>query len=82
MVPGVVESELWTGPGGLADQIAERTGSSREEVLESTHAKPPLGRMGTEAEIAAAVVFLCSEAAPNIAGAAWSVDGGSVHGIL
>jgi len=82
VAPGVVESELWTGPGGLADQIAQRSGSSREEVLESTRAKPPIGRMGTEAEIAAAIVFLCSEAASNVAGAAWSVDGGSVPGFL
>ena len=82
VAPGVVESELWTGPGGLADQIAERSGSSREEVLESTRSKPPIGRMGTETEIAAAIVFLCSEAASNVAGAAWSVDGGSVPGFL
>ena len=82
VTPGVVASELWTGRGGLADQIAARTGSSREEVLRSTHAKPPLGRMGTEAEIAAAIVFLCSELASNVAGAAWSVDGGSVPTIV
>ena len=82
VTPGVVASELWTGRGGLADQIAERSGSSREEVLAGTRAKPPIGRMGTETEIAAAIVFLCSEAASNVAGAAWSVDGGSVPGFL
>ena len=82
VTPGVVESELWTGPGGLADQIASRSGSTREEVLESTRAKPPVGRMGTEDEIAAAIVFLCSERASNVAGAAWSVDGGSVASIV
>jgi 3-oxoacyl-[acyl-carrier protein] reductase len=82
VTPGVVESELWTGPGGLADQIAARSGSTREEVLESTRAKPPLGRMGTEQEIAAAIVFLCSRQAANVAGAAWSVDGGSVPSII
>jgi 3-oxoacyl-[acyl-carrier protein] reductase len=82
VTPGVVETELWTGPGGLADQIAARSGSTREEVLESTRAKPPLGRMGTEEEIAAAIVFLCSRQAANVAGAAWSVDGGSVPSII
>ena len=46
VAPGPVESELWMGEGGLADQVAERTGSTRDEVLASTHAKPPLGRMG------------------------------------
>jgi 3-oxoacyl-[acyl-carrier protein] reductase len=82
VAPGVVATGLWTGPGGLADQIAARSGRSREEVLEATRAKPPVGRMGTEDEIAAAIVFLCSERASGVAGAAWSVDGGSVPSIL
>jgi NAD(P)-dependent dehydrogenase (short-subunit alcohol dehydrogenase family) len=34
--------------------------------------------MGTDDEVAAVVVFLCSELASNVTGAAWSVDGGSV----
>jgi NAD(P)-dependent dehydrogenase (short-subunit alcohol dehydrogenase family) len=34
--------------------------------------------MSSEDEIAAAIVFLCSERASNVAGAAWPLDGGSV----
>jgi 3-oxoacyl-[acyl-carrier protein] reductase len=82
VTPGPVEGELWTRDGGLADEIAERTGSARDEVLEGTRSKPPLARMGTEEEIAAVVCFLCSDRASNVAGAAWSVDGGSVPVIL
>ena len=82
VTPGPVEGELWTREGGLADEIAARTGSTREEVLEGTRSKPPLGRMGAEEEIAAVICFLCSERASNVAGAAWSVDGGSVPVIL
>jgi 3-oxoacyl-[acyl-carrier protein] reductase len=82
VTPGPVEGDLWTRHGGLAEEIAERTGSTREEVLEGTRSKPPLGRMGTEEEIAAVIAFLCSERASNVAGAAWSVDGGSVPVIL
>lgn len=82
IAPGPVETPLWTGEGGLADQIAERQGTTRDEVLAATRAKPPLGRMGSEGEIAAVIAFLCSEAASNVAGAAWSVDGGSVPGII
>jgi 3-oxoacyl-[acyl-carrier protein] reductase len=82
VVPGPVATPLWTGEGGLADELAERTGKSREEVLESTRSKALTGRMAEEDEIAAAVVFLCSEQASNVVGAAWSVDGGVTPGIF
>jgi NAD(P)-dependent dehydrogenase (short-subunit alcohol dehydrogenase family) len=36
----------------------------------------------SEDEIADVIVFLCSERASNVVGAAWSVDGGSVPGIV
>ena len=78
VTPGAVEGELWTEEGGLADQIAARSGKTRDEVLESTRQSPPLGRMGTDDEVAAVITFLCSEPASNVAGAAWAVDGGSV----
>jgi NAD(P)-dependent dehydrogenase (short-subunit alcohol dehydrogenase family) len=82
VAPGPVASELWTGPGGLADQTAEAKGITREEALEQAGAKVPIGRLGTEEEIAAVIVFLCSEAASNVSGAAWSVDGGAVPSII
>jgi NAD(P)-dependent dehydrogenase (short-subunit alcohol dehydrogenase family) len=77
VLPGPTATPLWLAEGGLADQVAARTGRSREEVLESTHAKARTGRMGREDEIAAVIVFLCSEHASNVVGAAWSVDGGT-----
>jgi len=82
VAPGPVASPLWTAPGGLADQNAERTGADRERVLEQARAKIPLGRFGTEEEIAAVIAFLCSERASDVVGAAWSVDGGSVPSIV
>jgi len=82
ITPGPVASELWLAPGGLADQNAEARGISREEVLEATGGRTPIGRLGTEQEIAAVITFLCSEAASNVVGAAWSVDGGSVPVII
>jgi NAD(P)-dependent dehydrogenase (short-subunit alcohol dehydrogenase family) len=82
ITPGPVATELWIGPGGLADQVARARGTSREEVLESTAAGVPVGRLGSEEEIAGVIAFLCSEAASFVAGAAWSVDGGIVPVII
>jgi 3-oxoacyl-[acyl-carrier protein] reductase len=79
VAPGPVATPLWVGEGGLADQSAEREGVTREEALEQAAAKIPLGRLGTEDEIAAVIVFLCSQQASNVTGAAWAVDGGAVQ---
>jgi 3-oxoacyl-[acyl-carrier protein] reductase len=78
VAPGAVDTPLWMDEGGLADQAAARTGKSRDEVIEGQQGKIPLGRFGTESEIADVIVFLCSERASDVAGAAWSVDGGTV----
>ncbi|MEX2448745.1 MAG: SDR family oxidoreductase [Solirubrobacterales bacterium] len=81
--PGPVEAELWMEPGGLLDQSQEMAGvESREEALETAGAKRPIGRLAEVGEIAAAIVFLCSERASYVSGAAWSVDGGTVQVII
>jgi len=82
VTPGPVETPLWMAEGGLADQVAERQGITRDEALTTAREKIPRGRFGTEEEIAAVIVFLCSARAANVAGAAWSVDGGAVPIIL
>ena len=82
VAPGPVASPLWMGEGGLGEQAAAAAGISREEALENQAAKVPVGRFATEEEIAAVVAFLCSERASMVAGAAWSVDGGTVATIV
>jgi Dehydrogenases with different specificities (related to short-chain alcohol dehydrogenases) len=59
------------GPIGTAmlDDLSEER---RRELAKLT----PLGRLGTPEEVAAAVAFLCSEAAGYITGAVLAVDGG------
>jgi 3-oxoacyl-[acyl-carrier protein] reductase len=81
--PGPTKSDLWTGDGGLADQAREMSGlRTREEAMEATGAKRPIGRLAEVGEIAGAIVFLCSERASYVAGAAWGVDGGTVQVII
>jgi 3-oxoacyl-[acyl-carrier protein] reductase len=81
--PGPTGSELWLGPGGLADQSRDLSGlESREEALEAAGSRRPINRLAEVGEIAGAIVFLCSERASYVAGAAWSVDGGTVQVII
>lgn len=82
IAPGPVGDDVWLASGGLADQLAERNRVSREDILARTASAVPLGRLGSAQEIAAVIAFLCSERASNVAGAAWSVDGGSVPVII
>jgi 3-oxoacyl-[acyl-carrier protein] reductase len=80
--PGPTKSELWMGEGGLLDQAAARGDQSREEALDAVAAQRPIGRFAEVTEIADAIGFLCSERASYVAGAAWSVDGGTVQIII
>jgi NAD(P)-dependent dehydrogenase (short-subunit alcohol dehydrogenase family) len=81
--PGPVESEMWMKQGGLLDQSQAMSGApSREQALAEAGSKRPIGRLALAEEIAAAIVFLCSERASYVSGAAWSVDGGTVQVII
>ena len=77
VTPGPTETDSWLGEGGLADQQGER-----EDVLAKVGAGRPLGRLARPEEIAAVIVFLCSERASYVTGAAWSADGGTVPIII
>jgi 3-oxoacyl-[acyl-carrier protein] reductase len=78
VTPGPTATAAWLGEGGLADQQAARSGKTREEVLEAVGKGRPLGRLAQPEEIAAVIVFLCSERASYVTGSAWSADGGTV----
>ncbi len=73
VAPGPTATDAWVGEGGLADQQGER-----DDVLARVGAGRPLGRLATAEEIASVNVFLCSDRASYVTGAAGSADGGTV----
>ena len=74
VAPGPTATEAWMGEGGLADQQG-----ARDDVLARVAAGRPIGRLARPDEVAAVIVFLCSERASYVTGAAWSADGGTVQ---
>ncbi|HET7718964.1 MAG TPA: SDR family oxidoreductase, partial [Acidimicrobiales bacterium] len=74
ILPGLIHTAMWDRAAG---EIAEASGITAADVLERNGRGVPVGRYGTADEVAAAVVFLCSEAASYINGVALAVDGGS-----
>jgi 3-oxoacyl-[acyl-carrier protein] reductase len=82
VAPGMLDSPMWTAPGGLAEQAAAQQGTTVEEIMAAGHKKIPRGRLGTVDEVAAVIVFLCSSQAAFVTGAAWSVDGGTIQTIV
>ena len=63
--PGIIETPMM-------DRFSGGTPEGRERVI----AQEPIGRMGRPEEIAAAVVWLCSDPAAFVVGHAMLVDGG------
>jgi 3-oxoacyl-[acyl-carrier protein] reductase len=82
VTPGPTATEAWLAEGGLAEQQAERSGKTKDEVLAAVGAGRPLGRLAEPDEIATVIVFLCSDRASYVTGSAWSVDGGTVPIII
>jgi NAD(P)-dependent dehydrogenase (short-subunit alcohol dehydrogenase family) len=59
--------------------IAKEMGITYEEAIKMRGSRTALGRNGTAEEAAAITVFLCSEQASYITGAAIEVDGGAAN---
>ena len=73
VLPGLIHTAMWER---AASEIAEANSSTTEQVIANNGKGVPVGRYGTAEEVAALVVFLCSEAASYINGTAIEVDGG------
>lgn len=64
-------------PGFITSRMTARAREQRgEAIIERT----PLGRFGEPREIAEIVVWLCSDRARYVTGAAYQVDGGLTAG--
>ena len=63
-------------PGIIDTSMMQRFTGGTPEGRQTVIAQEPVGRMGTPEEIAAAVVWLCSDAASFVVGSAMVVDGG------
>jgi NAD(P)-dependent dehydrogenase (short-subunit alcohol dehydrogenase family) len=63
-------------PGIIDTEMMQRFSGGTPEGREAVIAQEPIGRMGTPEEIAAAVLWLCSDAASFATGHAMVVDGG------
>ena len=63
-------------PGIIDTEMMQRFSGGTPEGRAAVIAQEPIGRMGTPEEIAAAVLWLCSEAASFATGHAMVVDGG------
>lgn len=63
-------------PGAIDTEMVARVALEQPEMIERTVAAHPLGRLGRPEEIAATVVWLCSDAAGFVTGQTIAVDGG------
>jgi NAD(P)-dependent dehydrogenase (short-subunit alcohol dehydrogenase family) len=67
--PGIIDTPMM-------DRFGGNTPEGKERELAGASARQPIGRAGKSEEIAAAVLWLCSDAASFVVGAAMVVDGG------
>jgi NAD(P)-dependent dehydrogenase (short-subunit alcohol dehydrogenase family) len=71
--PGVTRTALFDQ---VIDGLVDRLGGTREEAEARAVRAIPLRRANEPADIAALAVYLASDAARNVTGQSWNVDGG------
>jgi len=78
--PGTIDTPLLAVKGGVLETFSGASGHSEQEYRERLIRQIPARRFGTPADVAAAAVYLVSEAASFVTGEALNVTGGQeVH---
>ncbi len=70
---GTIDTPLYRS---VIQRYCQRTGADFNVVNQAEADLQPLGRLGTTAEVAELIYFLCSEQAGFITGAVYPIDGG------
>lgn len=78
VLPGLIRTDMWER---TAAEIADRSGVPAEQVFTERGARVPVGRFGAAADVADLIVYLASNRAAYVNGAAIDVDGGLNAGI-
>jgi NAD(P)-dependent dehydrogenase (short-subunit alcohol dehydrogenase family) len=69
------------GPAGIMTDILGSALGDNTDMLDKFRSAHPLGRFGTPQEVAAAVVWLCSDESSFITGTTLMIDGGGTAGV-
>ncbi|MFL6796693.1 MAG: SDR family NAD(P)-dependent oxidoreductase [Xanthobacteraceae bacterium] len=73
--PGYTDTELVRES---IERVTSKTGRPREDVLAEYVKDAPIGRLVTPAEVAAAVLYLCSPEAASVTGTTLAIAGGEM----
>jgi NAD(P)-dependent dehydrogenase (short-subunit alcohol dehydrogenase family) len=76
--PGPVATHLWLGDDGVAASVGGATGKSPESVASEAAEASATGRFTQPEEVAALVLLLVSDRAPNVTGTDFTIDGGLI----
>ena len=79
ILPGPIDTSMWRG---VNQQAAAARGADYEAFKEGLIAALPRRQVGSPEEVASVIALLASPLAANVAGSAWTVDGGATPQIF